>query len=643
MGKIQVMSEGLANKIAAGEVVERPASVVKELVENAIDAGADEIRVEVKQGGLESIRVCDNGYGMEREDVRLAFARHATSKIREDRDLFRIRTLGFRGEALPSIAAVSRVEVLTRPPGQVDGTRLRLEGGKIVAEEVAASPSGTDITVRDLFFNTPARLKYMKSVQTELGHIIDGVQRLALAYPAIAFQLQHNGHLLLNTPGDGKLLHVLAAIYGRQVAKHMLTVTWEDSDYRIHGFTSYPEITRANRQHCTLFVNGRYIRSYPLVRAVQDAYHTRLPVHRFPICVLHLEMDPTLVDVNVHPAKLEVRFSQEQDVVERVQEAIRQALAKGTFIPKAAPRREKERTFQERLPLSQRPPGEEGRDRPIRSSAGGESSSADTPASRIVVTSARQPSSPVLSPAVQEAAMQLYQPTQSRAEGGTPPREAYLSSAREEQRPQTTGAGEEKREEKEPLLPPLRAVAQVLGMYVIAQNEKGLYIIDQHAAHEKILFERYSRQMRQRQIHPLPLLIPMTLELTPAEAETLDTHLPYLAECQMEMERFGGTTFLVRTVPDLWEGLNLTALTRELIDELLQGRFADPKQAVEELVIQKSCKGAIKANQWLSLPEMQALCDQLQELENPFHCPHGRPILIEMTSYDLEKMFKRVM
>jgi DNA mismatch repair protein MutL len=652
MGKIQVMNELLANKIAAGEVVERPASVVKELLENAIDAGANEIAIEVEQGGLDLIRVTDNGCGMDRDDVVLAFERHATSKIREDKDLFRIRTLGFRGEALPSIAAVSRVDVRTRTPDQVDGTKLRIEGGKIVEQEVAAAKTGTEITVRDIFFNTPARLKYLKSIQTELGHIIDTVQRLALAHPEISFQFRHNGHSLLYTPGDGKLLHVVAAIYGREIAKQMMVIQWEDADYKIEGLASYPEVTRANRHHCTFFVNGRYIRSYSLVRAVQEAYHTRLPINRFPICVVHLEMDPTLVDVNVHPTKLEVRFSEEKDVAERVQAAIRQALDKGTFIPKASVKqREKERGVQVEMSLSEKRETE-----PIHKVVRPLFSRSEAPRTE----------NPYQAEKLREAAVELYRPIDAgdggkerafeqrdRVKGSNmnegqpeyPPAGNHVDQDRPSERNETLSSQIRSHplEREDARVPRFRAVAQVLGMYVIAQNEHGMYIIDQHAAHEKILFEKFSRKVAERKVNPLPLLVPLTVEVTPAEAETLATHLSYLRDCQIEVERFGGTTFLVRTVPDLWEGLDAARLTLELIDELLQGKFTNPRESIENLVITKSCKSAIKANQWLSMPEMQALCDQLQELENPFHCPHGRPIIIEMTRYDLEKMFKRVM
>jgi DNA mismatch repair protein MutL len=326
MGKIQVLDEHLANMIAAGEVVERPASVVKELVENAIDAQATTIEVHVEEGGLELIRIVDDGHGMDREDCSLAFERHATSKISSARDLFRIRTLGFRGEALPSIAAVSRIELTSSQSSSQVGTRLTNEGGQIGELVDVAARKGTEICVRSLFYNTPARLKYMKSIATEVGHISDYVNRLALTHPSISFTLTHNGKTLLQTSGDGKLLHVMAAIYGVQVAKLLLPISGETLDFRWTGFVSKTEVTRANRSYLSTLVNGRYVRSYALNNAIMRGYHTLLPVGRYPIVALQIDMDPTLVDVNVHPAKLEARFSKEEELCQVIEQSVKDNL-----------------------------------------------------------------------------------------------------------------------------------------------------------------------------------------------------------------------------------------------------------------------------------------------------------------------------
>lgn len=720
MGKIQVLSDLLANKIAAGEVVERPASVIKELLENAVDAQSTEIIVEIEQGGLDLIKVSDNGIGMEPEDALLAFERHATSKIKNEKDLFKIRTLGFRGEALPSIASVAKVEIKTRTQEANEGTLVKIEGGKLITHGVVAAKKGTEFAVRDLFFNTPARLKYLKSIQTELGHIIDYVNRLALAHPHISLRLYHNGRQLLQTPGDGKLLHAIAAIYGHDMARQMLPIEWANYDYKITGAVGFPELNRANRNHCSFIINGRYVKSYQLLNAVQAAYHTRLPINRYPVCVISIELDPTLVDVNVHPNKLEVRFSEEKDVSHAVQQAVEEVLRQQTFIPKATAKPQEtepqERTKQASLELNIPSSTSQSISNHGRTGfAGGASDTSDrmndqmrqpfgqghtsTPS-----TSAPFPSTPSQNgpkyrdplpnggsivretpvakqqyqarreepgqPARQQidAAMEAYRHAEAGQNGGgerqeqVVEREAHLTNERSIKAQETPDvvAGTVDTEGTEsfskststitpepatrPNVPQFRPVAQVLGMYVIAQDETGMYIIDQHAAHEKVLYEKFTRKLEERTIQPLELLVPFTFELTASEAALLEQRIPDLADCQVEVEQFGGTTFLVRTVPDIWEGLELQSLLQELIDELLQeGATPDPRRLIEAKVIMKACKSAIKANQWLSMPEMVALCDQLRELDNPFNCPHGRPIIIHMSNYDLEKQFKRVM
>ncbi|WP_040949288.1 DNA mismatch repair endonuclease MutL, partial [Gorillibacterium massiliense] len=335
MGKINILDDHIANQIAAGEVVERPSSVVKELVENAIDAGSTQVDITIEEGGLQLIRVLDNGSGIAADDSEIAFARHATSKITASKDLFQIRTLGFRGEALPSISAVAKVECVTSDRNDGLGRRIAIEGGKLLAAEETAASRGTDIRVKELFYNTPARLKYMKTIQTELGHVSDYIYRLALTHPEIAFTLKHNGHVLLQTLGNGDLVNVIAAVYGTSTAKNMVEIKGEDLDYVIGGYISLPEMTRANRNALSVAVNGRYIRSNALAHALLRAYHTLLPINRFPVAVLHIAMDPTLLDVNVHPSKLEVRFSKEAELIALVEAAVRQALGRQALIPQA--------------------------------------------------------------------------------------------------------------------------------------------------------------------------------------------------------------------------------------------------------------------------------------------------------------------
>ncbi|ARU62723.1 hypothetical protein CBW65_18370 [Tumebacillus avium] len=651
MGRIEVLSDLLANKIAAGEVVERPASVIKELLENAVDADSTQIIVEIEQGGLDLIKVADNGIGMEKDDALKAFERHATSKIKTDKDLFRIRTLGFRGEALPSIASVAKVEVKTRTLEANEGTLVKIDGGTLVTHDVCAAKKGTEIAVRDLFYNTPARLKYLKSIQTELGHILDYVNRMALAHPQISFRLYHNGRQVIQTPGDGKLLHAVAAIYGSDIARQMVPVEWETYDYKIEGVAGYPELNRANRNHCSFFINGRFVRSYQMMNAVQSAYHTLLPINRYPVVVLSLTLDPGLVDVNVHPNKLEVRFSEEKDVMTAVQQAVESALKGQTFIPKATAKsidtEPKEKSSQETMDLRVISPPSEPAPAPTAPAryipgANGPKYREPLPQGGALV---RETPTTSYRPKERERDQNLTRKQVEAALGAykTPPPPAPAPVV-EEPIAKEPILEETSAEEARSNVPQFQPVAQVLGMYIVAQDDTGLFLIDQHAAHEKVLFEKFSGRLATRQIHPLPLLVPLTLELTAAEAAQLEERIPALMECQIEVESFGGKSFLIRSVPDIWEGQNTQALLQELIDELLQeGSARNPLQLIENKVITKACKAAIKANQWLSMPEMIALCDQLRELKNPFTCPHGRPIIIHMSNYDLEKQFKRVM
>jgi DNA mismatch repair protein MutL len=616
MARIRILDESLSNRIAAGEVVERPASVVKELLENAVDAGATRVDTMVRDAGMTWLRVVDNGCGMDSEDARLAFERHATSKIESDRDLFRIRTLGFRGEALPSIASVSRVTLKTRTGESESGTIVIVEGGRVVSVGPTASPVGTDIEVKDLFYNTPARLKYIKTLSTEMGHVADVVTRVALAQPGVAFHLSSNGKTVLRTPGNGNLLHAITSVFGMEMARMLIPVSWSNTDYTIEGWIGKPELTRANRTHLYFIVNGRVVRSPGLTAAVLRAYQTRLPVHRYPVCFLVIAMDPTLLDVNVHPSKLEVRFSEEKDLMACLEHALADTLRNTVAIPSPV--------FWN--PLS-RPAGQGG----------------------LVPRGAEQAT--ISGETVREPADPGFAWSASRELRNAPPlytvrrpaETAYQTAALAAQSPADTDmAGGQ--QWSSPLRPSLRPVAQVLGMYVVAEHETGLYIIDQHAAHEKILYEKFNDRLMREGIRSLPLLVPVGLEYPPSDSEMLRQYQRHLQDAGIEMEPFGPHTYLVRSIPDMWEGLDAQRLLQELIDTLLeQGKLEDPRDFVRTHIVMKACKAAIKANMRLSMQEMQALCDQLLALKDPFTCPHGRPVIIHFSRYELEKLFKRVM
>jgi DNA mismatch repair protein MutL len=646
MGKIQVLDEQLTNMIAAGEVVERPASVVKELIENAIDAGASKIEIHVEEGGLQLIRIVDDGHGMDRDDCQKAFERHATSKIRTTRDLFRIGTLGFRGEALPSIASVSRMELISSESSGQVGTRVIIEGGQIKSISDIAAVKGTEISVRDLFYNTPARLKYMKSIATEIGHISDYVNRLALTYPAVSFTLTHNGKLLLQTSGDGKLLHVMAAIYGVQVAKLLLPISGETLDFRWNGYLSKTEVTRANRSYLSTLVNGRYVRHFSLNNAIMRGYHTLLPVGRFPIVALHIEMEPTLVDVNVHPAKLEVRFSKEEELCAAIEESVRTTLRQGLKViqPMQAERKAKVVTqvvqpqfdLQTVKPAASYPPTLESSPR-LREWLEKPRPQSE-PAAKVVP--ALDQEAPVSMPVVKEESVEyreaaVEQVAQEGIAATAEPMEQAQESALQDSTPDSA-----------PSVPVFYPVGQVHGTYIVAQNDEGMYLIDQHAAQERIFYEYFMTKLAEESVASQILLFPHTVECTSQEAVRLEKKLPLLKSLGLDVESFGNRTFIVRAHPHWFpEGSELDVI-EELIQFVLEAGEngqVDVTKIREKAAIMMSCKASIKANRFLTHAEMEALLNRLRETTSPFTCPHGRPIVIHFSTYDLEKMFKRVM
>ncbi|WP_422123482.1 DNA mismatch repair endonuclease MutL [Planococcus sp. X10-3] len=602
MGKIRLMDEPLSNKIAAGEVVERPTSVVKELVENAIDAGSGTVEVLLEEAGLTSIRIIDNGAGMDSEDALLSFSRHATSKIANEHDLFRIRTLGFRGEALASIASVSKVTLQTSDG--VNGTFVHLEGGRLIDSRPNALRQGTDIKIDQLFFNTPARLKYMKTLQTELGHTIDLMNRFALSYPAVSFKLVHDGKTLLQTSGSGEIRRVLADIYGVAIAKKMIPFEGESQDYKVTGYTSLPEITRANKNYISLFVNGRWVKHYAIATTVNRAYHTFLPLERQPITVLNIEGDPYLTDVNVHPAKQQIRLSKEKELMELIYQTIRQAVSTAVRAPVIEQPKAKKKAY---APSSQL-------DLWKTSTTVNEQQVSDQPAY----------STPEIEgvPFEQPAAEENLAPVASAAE--------YSS--------------EQQGMEEGPQFPELEVVGQIHGTYIVAQSTDGFYLVDQHAAQERIKYEYFREKVGQADaMERQSLLLPLTFHYSRDEALRLQNNLDSLAEIGVFLEVFGDSSFIVRDHPTWFPKGFEQEVIEELIEQVLNGNRADVKKLREEAAIMMSCKRSIKANHYLQKPDMEQLLRDLKRAEQPFTCPHGRPVIIHFRTYDVEKMFKRVM
>lgn len=627
VAKVIQLSDELSNKIAAGEVVERPASVVKELVENAIDADSTVIEIDIEEAGLASICVLDNGEGMGNEDCKRAFRRHATSKIKDENDLFRVRTLGFRGEALPSIASVSHLEITTST-GEGAGTKLMLQGGNIISESRSSSRKGTEIVVSNLFFNTPARLKYMKTVHTELGNITDVVNRIALAHPEVSIRLRHHGKNLLQTNGNGDVRHVLAAIYGTAVAKKMLPLHVSSLDFEVKGYIALPEITRASRNYMSSVINGRYIKNFPLVKAVHEGYHTLLPIGRHPITFIEITMDPILVDVNVHPSKLEVRLSKETELHDLIRDGIKDVFKQQQLIPsaqlpkKSAPVIKNEQQFMtfDEKPAERKVPEKA----PMPSYSPMKLSSVvkepveiedELPSEQLETLSVAETTQDIAEPAVSEELPEAFEQE--------PAQELQQTSS-----------------ERVPIMYP---IGQMHGTYILAQNENGLYIIDQHAAQERIKYEYFREKVGEVEPEVQDMIVPLTFHYSTNEALIIEQHQQELESVGVFLESFGSNSYIVRCHPAWFPKGEEAELIEEIIQQVLDSKNIDIKKLREEAAIMMSCKGSIKANRHLRNDEIKALLDDLRSTSDPFTCPHGRPIMIHHSTYEMEKMFKRVM
>ncbi|MGW6665221.1 DNA mismatch repair endonuclease MutL [Peribacillus sp. NPDC055009] len=645
MGKIKQLDEALSNKIAAGEVVERPASVVKELVENAIDANSTIIEIELVEAGLGSIRIVDNGDGILADDIEAAFKRHATSKIKDENDLFRIRTLGFRGEAMPSIASVSRFEMKSST-GEGVGTRILLEGGMVKELEASSSRKGTDILVSDLFYNTPARLKYMKTIHTELGNITDVANRLALSHPDVSIRLTHNEKRILHTNGNGDVRQVLAAIYGTNIAKKMIPVQASSLDFKLSGYIVMPEVTRASRNYISTMINGRFIKNYALVKAILDGYHTLLPIGRFPIALLNIEMDPILVDVNVHPSKMEVRLSKEQELFSLVSETIKSSFKKMSLIPSGytpTPKPEQAKSEQTTLELDH--VVESGK-RVLEEAKKEASLLKDTlirekqeqksyvdyedfnfePIKEIIYSNEQQQMEDVYVPVLQDDKSKPYFESAEKYTTYTVEQEEEIEANEQANR-----------------IPPMYPIGQMHGTYIFAQNEKGLYIIDQHAAQERIKYEYFKEKVGRVENELQDMLVPITLEFSTDQCIRINEYRHELEKVGVYLEEFGYNAYIVRSHPQWFPKGIEQEILEEMIEQLLSMKKVDIKKLREEAAIMMSCKASIKANRHLRNDEIQALLDELRRTTDPFTCPHGRPIIISYSIYEMEKMFKRIM
>lgn len=627
MAKIQELSDILADQIAAGEVVERPASVVKELVENAIDAGSSRIDILLAESGLKMIRVIDNGSGIEGSQVETAFKRHATSKITSRADLFRVGTLGFRGEALPSIASIADVK-MTSSTAEGPGQFVHYRGGELIEHREAQSRQGTDITVSDLFFNTPARLKYLKSLATELSKITDIINRIALSYPEIAFSLQNDERQLMRTSGQGNVQQVLANIYGTHNAQKMLDIHGESVDFRIDGYVSLPEFTRANRSYITILVNGRYIKNFHISKAIIEGYGSKLMVGRYPVAVINIQTDPQLVDVNVHPSKLEVRISEENTLTELISKTIFDRLADQNLIPDAVDNLKKKRISKpagEQLDLTETVlSGSFGKPTPTESAAVEEDDSAAALHPSVAATK------PIIISTRQDLQSDRIAEFKEKYADSTTPVTKNENTEGEEKTPSTSR------------FPALTYIGQMHGTYLFAEADDGLYIIDQHAAQERINYEYYRVQIGQVSDDQQDLLVPIYLDYSTTDTLRIKEKQSVLEACGLYLEEFGRNTFIVRHHPTWFKKGQEEDTVKEMVDYVLNDRNMTVAKFREATAIMMSCKRAIKANHHLDDLQAKQLLKDLAKVENPFNCPHGRPVLVHFSTTDMEKMFKRI-
>lgn len=698
MPEITLLSQETIDKIAAGEVVERPSSVVKELVENAIDAGATAVTVEIKEGGISLIRITDNGCGIKREQVPLAFLRHTTSKIRCVEDLLNIHSLGFRGEALSSIAAVAQVELITKTYGELTGTRYVIEGSVEKENEEIGAPDGTTFLVRNLFYNVPARRKFLKTAQTEAGYISDLMERLALSHPSISFKFINNGQTKMHTSGNAKEKDLIYHIYGRDITASLLEVSGENELFCVKGFIGKPIISRGNRNYENYFINGRYIKSSLLSKAIEEAYKGFLMQHQYPFCVLYFTMDTNLLDVNVHPTKMDLRFTNQEGLYRQLLEMIRGVLTHKNFIPDV-PVEEKKETAKP-APLPKTPePFEKSRLEGIRLAVRKDSpyepkypertrpvpgKPADVLPEQLNPVPSRQEQSvikpqPVVSEEVDSESRRIFNnllhktaqpdvtdasavatqasvteaPDMSQETLGMStelPAEAPAPVIRE-----TFSYGESEGTYEQQSLSDMstdfltkdarkrhKIIGQLFDTYWLIEFEDKLFIIDQHAAHEKVLYERTMQKVSEQNFASQNLSPPIILSLNAEEMLMLEKYQKQISAFGYVIEPFGGKEYAITAIPADFSGIDMRAMFIELLDDFANLSGKDAPNVIMERVASMSCKAAIKGNQQISRAEMEELVDALLELENPYNCPHGRPTIISMSKYEIEKKFKRI-
>lgn len=634
MRKIAVLSQNTIDKIAAGEVVERPASVVKELVENAIDAGATAITVEIKEGGISFIRVTDNGSGIPKEQVSLAFLRHATSKITQAEDLLQITSLGFRGEALSSISAVSQMEVITKAPEDFMGVRYVIEGGQEKTLEDVGAPNGTTMLVRNLFFNTPARKKFLKTAMTEGGYVSSYMEQLALSHHDISFKYMVNGQLRLHTSGNANLKDVIYGIYGRDITRELLPVKYEDSGLSIIGFIGKPSVARGNRNFENYYINGRYVKSKLLMKAIEEAYKPYMMQHKYPFVCLQYDIYGEDVDVNVHPTKMEVRFQNQSAIYNATYDLIVNTLSGKEMIPEVSLTQKP--VVAEKIPkkkeekLSVPEPFEKNRIT--------EEKIAYAPVEIPPVktkTEIKKEETKVPEPVYQKELYAQVKPTEEKKENPLPMQESQNKKAEQMELFDNRLLSKEARIRH-------RIIGQLFDTYWLVEYDNKFYIIDQHAAHEKVLYERFIKDFSKKEMLSQMVSPPTLVSLNLQESNLLKANLETFRELGFEISEFGGKEYSIHAVPANIYGISVKDFFIQILDSLEQEHVSKTPDILADRIATAACKAAVKGNNRLSIKEADALIDELLSLENPYNCPHGRPTIISMTKYELEKKFKRI-
>ena len=684
MGIIQVLSQNTINQIAAGEVIERPASVVKELVENAIDAKASAVTVEIKEGGIDFIRITDNGTGIEKEDVRTAFLCHATSKIRTTDDLLSIGSLGFRGEALASIASVSKTEVITKTAEPMTGVRYVIEGGEEVSFEEVGCPEGTTFIVRNLFYNTPARRKFLKSKMTEAGYISTMMERIALSHPEVAIKLIHQNKAIISTSGSGRLKDVIYQIYGKDIAANLLPVSFHAETFFIEGYVGKPSISRGNRALENYFVNGRFIKNNIITKAIEDSYKTWQMVHKYPFTALNLTIEPELLDVNVHPTKMEVRFKNGEELFSAFMEAIKEALTSHHHVrkvsldnnrmlekPKAPAQTRGAEPFEKsRMPVSSQESFEKPRvqaARPVKPMEEMLKEESRYEVDRIFNEKSLPRAESVIAPVpevkTERVEVQKAEPKPAPVEvpkAQSKPTPAELPKADPKPAPKELPWIEEQPPVQRQTIKPeqltfldedihteatkqqFHIIGQLFDTYWMLQKNDELLIMDQHAAHEKVLYEKLLKAYREQEINKQQLMPPVVLNLTLKELDFVKTYESMFEDFGFTLEEFGSDAYCLRTVPSNLFGMDAQVFFRELLDAMEEEVRKFTLDMVIDKIATMACKAAIKANQKLTIVEAEELLKECEKLENPYTCPHGRPILISISKREIEKKFKRI-